>query len=154
METPVPEAALCFLCLHRLGQQQIKTWVKSGPHNIHTVIWICCLAQSSTDCYRSTNTSHTEIHTLEQLHLLCAVRCHTSHLRDPHAECGSGCWVCYGKKKTIGPACVGQGPVILLGAYSTVTAGRARIYLPNRSCHCPPLPHHWARILLGFGVAA
>jgi len=79
MQTPVPEAALGFLCLHRLGEQQVKTWAKSGPHKIDAITWVCYLAQTPTVCPRSPNTWHVEVSTSDQLRLLCAVGCCASH---------------------------------------------------------------------------
>lgn len=150
MQTPVPEAVLCFLCLHRLGQQQIKTWVKSGPCNIHTVIWIFCVAQTSMTVTGAwTPCTWRCALTLDQLHLLCVVTWYASHLQDPHAGCGSGCKVCYSIKKDSRPCLCEAGP-----GHSVLGLLHCKLwwslYLPNWSCHCSPVPHHRASILMGF----
>lgn len=143
MQTPVPEAVLCFLCLHRLGQQQIKTWVKSGPCNIHTVIWIFCVAQTSTDCNRSLNTLHMEMCSdirSAPSPLCCQVVC----ISLARSTCWVWKWVqgmLQYKKKIIGPASVRQGRVILFWAYSTVNSDGASIFQtdPATALLCPAI---------------
>lgn len=53
MQTPVSEAVLCFL--YQSFYLLLTQSVQSHPRNMQTIIWVFCLAQTSTDCSRSLN---------------------------------------------------------------------------------------------------